>query len=53
MEYYNNFNPSEIIMNVGESEILSFIISSSNYEGLNDDKDADKYYLFFRENYLK
>jgi hypothetical protein len=53
MEYYNNFNPPEILRNVGDSEILSFIISSSNFEGFNTDKDADKYYLFFRENYLK
>jgi len=53
MYYYNKFNPSEILRNTGESEILSFIISSSNYEELNADKDADKYYLFFRENYLK
>lgn len=53
MEYYNNFNTFELFRNIGDSEILSFIISSSNYEGLNADKDADKYYLFFRENYLK
>ncbi|MBN1388778.1 MAG: tetratricopeptide repeat protein [Bacteroidales bacterium] len=53
MEYYYNFNPPEILRNIGESEILSFIISSSNFESFSADKDADKYYLFFRENYLK
>lgn len=53
MNYYNNFNPSEILRATGEGEILTFIISSSNYESFIADKDANRYYLFFRENYLK
>ena len=53
MEYYNNFQPSEILRSTGEGEILTFIISSSNFESFTADKDADRYYLFFRENYLK
>ncbi|MFO7851377.1 MAG: tetratricopeptide repeat protein [Bacteroidota bacterium] len=53
MEYYNNFNPSEILTNVVEGEVLTFIISSPNYDSFISDKDADRYYLFFRENYLK
>ncbi len=53
MEYYNIFRPDEILRNTGEAEILSFIISSSNYKSLMQDKDAGRYYLFFRENYLE
>lgn len=53
MDYYDSFRPGEILQNTGETEIFSFIISSSNYESLSRDKDAGRYYLFFRENYLE
>lgn len=53
MEYYNNFTPSDILRTTGEGEVLTFIISSTNYDSFISDKDADRYYLFFRENYLK
>ena len=53
MEYYNNFKPSDILRTTGQDEILSFIISSSNYNSLLTDRNPDRYYLFFRENYLK
>ncbi len=52
-EYYNNFIPSDILRTAGQDEILTFIISSSNYDSLLTDGDPGRYYLFFRENYLK
>ncbi|MDZ7739142.1 MAG: tetratricopeptide repeat protein [Bacteroidales bacterium] len=51
MDYYKSFSPADILRNTGETEIFSFIISSSNYESLIRDKNAGRYYLFFRENY--
>jgi len=53
MDYYNIFRPSQILRNTGGSEIFTFIISSSNFDNYNTDKDPDRYYLFFRENFLK
>jgi outer membrane protein assembly factor BamD (BamD/ComL family) len=53
MEYYNNFNPGSILRTTGNDDILTFIISSSNYDRLVTNQDPDRYYLFFRENYLK
>lgn len=53
MQYYKSFDHQDILSNTGQGEILKFIISSSNYDSFLDDRDADRYYLFFRENYLK
>jgi len=53
MEYYNNFNPADILRTTGNDDILTFVISSSNYDRLVTNQDPDRYYLFFRENYLK
>lgn len=53
MEYYNNFDPATILRTTGSDEIFTFIISSSNYDRMLEDEDPGRYYLFFRENYLK
>ncbi len=53
MNYYNNFEPGQILNVTTDAEILTFIINSSNYDRLVTDGDPDRYYLFFRENYLK
>ncbi|MDT8400801.1 MAG: tetratricopeptide repeat protein [Bacteroidales bacterium] len=53
MDYYNKFNPQDILRTTGQDEILTFVISSSNYDSFLGDRDPDRYYLFFRENYLK
>jgi len=51
--YYNVFNPGQILQTPVEGEILTFIINSGNFDSFVTDKDADRYYLFFRENFLK
>jgi len=53
MEYFNNFKPQEILGTTGKDEVLTFVISSSNYESFLSDRNPDRYYLFFRENYLR
>lgn len=52
MEYYKRFSPGEIISKQ-DDEIITFIISNSNYRNFTSDKNPDRYYLFFRENYLR
>jgi len=52
MEYYESFSPGDVI-STQDDEIITFIISNSNYRNFTSDKDPDRYYLFFRENYLR
>jgi tetratricopeptide (TPR) repeat protein len=52
LSYYNQFNPQDILNNTGEAETLKFIISPANFETFTQDKNPDRYFLFFRENYL-
>ena len=53
MAYYHNFNTRTVLDKAGDGEILTFIISSSNFDRFSEDKDAGRYSLFFREKYLK
>ena len=52
MTYYRSFNAADILNNVGDTEILTFIITPANLETLNRDKDPGRYNLFFIEHYL-
>ncbi len=53
MDYYRKFKPEDILRSKTEKEIITFIISSRNYDSLIKDGDNDRYYLFFRENYFE
>jgi len=53
LAYYHNFKARTVLDKTGDGEILTFIISSSNFDRFSEDKDAGRYSLFFRENYLK
>lgn len=53
MDYYNDFSPARTLQVDPEAETLFFIINSGNFDSFITDKDPDRYYLFFRENFLK
>ena len=52
-EYYNSFNAGKIIRNASGTEIMTFLINGENLKTLDEDKNPERYYLFFKENYLK
>jgi hypothetical protein len=52
-EYYNSFKAEKLIRNISGARIITFLINSNNLETLDQDKNPDRYYLFFNENYLK
>jgi len=52
MTYYRSFNPDNILSNVSDTEILTFIITPANLVTLGTDKGPDRYNLFFIEHYL-
>jgi hypothetical protein len=51
-EYYNSFSPEKLIRNVSGAEIMTFLINNENLKKLEEDKNPQRYYLFFNENYL-
>jgi len=51
-EYYNNFDPSRQVRNAGGARILTFLINSNNLKTLEEDKNPDRYSLFFNEKYF-
>jgi tetratricopeptide (TPR) repeat protein len=51
-EYYNSFRAEKLIRNPSGAQIMSFLINSNNMKKLDEDKNPDRYYLFFNENYL-
>jgi tetratricopeptide (TPR) repeat protein len=51
-EYYNSFKAEKAIRNTSGPRILTFLINSDNSEKLEKDKNPERYYLFFNENYL-
>jgi tetratricopeptide (TPR) repeat protein len=52
MEYYKTFVIDKFVRNPSASNMYSFIISPDNLKVLNNDKKPERYFLFFRENYL-
>jgi tetratricopeptide (TPR) repeat protein len=53
LRYYNIFKPENQVRNLKGAKMMSFIISSENLKVLNNDKNPDRYQMFFNENYLK
>ncbi len=53
MDYYRAFNAASPVRNQKGSPIMSFVIGENNLKVLNDDKDPERYRLFFTEEYLK
>ena len=52
LEYYNSFNPEKYIRNTAGSEMMTFLITNENLKKLEEDKNPQRYNLFFNENYL-
>ncbi|HEY5471090.1 MAG TPA: tetratricopeptide repeat protein [Bacteroidales bacterium] len=52
-DYYNTFRFEKLVRNPSGSKMFSFIISNNNLKALNNDKNPERYQLFFLEKYLK
>jgi len=53
MDYYNKFKTETLVRNSSGSVMYSFVIGGDNLKVLNEDKNPDRYLLFFKENYIK
>lgn len=51
--YYKSFKSETQVRNPKGSKMMTFIISNDNLKGLNNDKNPERYQLFFMEKYLK
>lgn len=51
-DYYNSFDAGKIIRNKSGAAILTFLINNDNLKKLTEEKNPERYYLFFKENYL-
>jgi tetratricopeptide (TPR) repeat protein len=51
--YFSLFKPENQVRNPKGSKMMSFIISNDNMKILNNDKNPERYQLFFMENFLK
>lgn len=53
LDYYNGFLVEKFIRNTSNIKMFSFLISNENLIILNNDKQPDRYNIFFIEKYLK
>ncbi|HKK40902.1 MAG TPA: tetratricopeptide repeat protein [Bacteroidales bacterium] len=53
LDYYRSFNAASPVRNQKGSPMMSFVIGDNNFKVLNDDKDPERYRLFFTQEYLK
>jgi Tfp pilus assembly protein PilF len=53
LDYYNAFRIELNVRNPKGARMTSFVISDSNLKVLNNDKNPERYQLFFLEKYLK
>jgi tetratricopeptide (TPR) repeat protein len=51
-DYYNSFKAEKVIRNTSGAQIMTFMINTDNTKNLDTDKNPERYYLFFKENYL-
>lgn len=52
MDYYKAFRTDQIVRNTSGSAMTTFIIGKNNLDTLNNDKNPERYKLFFNEKYL-
>jgi tetratricopeptide (TPR) repeat protein len=52
-DYYSGFSIEKIVRNQSGTKMYSVIISKENLNKLNNDKNPERYRLFFNENYLQ
>lgn len=51
-EYYDSFSADRLIRNPSAAKIMTFLINNDNLIKLKEDKNPERYHLFFNENYL-
>ena len=52
MNYYSALITEKVVRNPAGIRMIKFLINNKNLEVLNNEKDPDRYLLFFNENYL-
>lgn len=52
LEYYSKFTPATVVRNAGPDKIRSFVMTETNLQMFNKDKDPGRYQIFFDEVYL-
>ena len=52
-EYYNAFSVERQIRNISGNKVYTFLISSENLDILKNDRNPERYDIFFKENILK
>lgn len=50
-KYFNLFDAAAIIRNIASVRYLTFLINNNNLKVLGEDKNPDRYYIFFRDKY--
>ena len=53
LDYYNSFLTEKYVRNPSGAKMMTFIISNANLKVLINDKNPERYQLFFIDNYLK
>jgi tetratricopeptide (TPR) repeat protein len=52
-DYYSSFRTETLIRNPSGAHIMTFLITGANMGKLDEDKNPERYYLFFEENYVR
>lgn len=52
-DYFDAFKTDRSVRNAPGAKMMTFIISNDNLKTLNQDKNPERYQIFFMENYLK
>ncbi len=52
MKYYDSSKPEKFVRNPSGAKMMTFIISAANLEVFKNDKNPDRYLLFFQDKYL-
>jgi TolA-binding protein len=52
-KYYNTFRSGQFVRNPSGTKMMTFLISNDNLKVLNNDKNPERYQLFFMEKYMK
>jgi len=52
MDYYSNFGTEKLVRNSSGAKMFTFVINDTNLKALSEDKNPEKYLLFFKENFL-
>jgi tetratricopeptide (TPR) repeat protein len=53
IEYYHAFSTDKFVRNISGARMITFIINNENLKVLNNDKNPERYHIFFLERYLK